>query len=123
MDNVTQIRKAFNDYFEEPGVELPPELAIGVVRALEDAGSGWDIVFRLDKEGDKLFLDFYASHRRTNSRHHRILESGEVESLETFWEFGFVVYKDDPEREKKEREEIYLKNRKVEEILRAKGFM
>jgi hypothetical protein len=117
------IRKSFKDYFNQPGIELPEHMEIGAVRSFEDAGSGWDISFKLTMEDNRVFLDFYASHRMTNSRHNRILENGEVVELENFWEFGFPVYKDDPERENREREEIYLMNQKVEDILRQKGLL
>ena len=121
MDSLSLIRKAFKEYFNEPGIELPAQVELGVVRSLEDVGSGWDINYKLVKHEDKLFLDFYASHRMTNSRHHRILENGEVIWLENFWEFGLPVYKDDPEREKREREEIHRKNQEVKDILESKG--
>jgi hypothetical protein len=123
IDNLTYIRKSFKEYFDVPGFELPVNIEIGVVRSFEYVGTGWDINYKLGKEGDQFFLDFYACHRMTNSRHNRILENGDVISLENFWEFGFPVYKDDPEREKKEREEIYSKNQQVEEILRSKGLL
>jgi hypothetical protein len=57
----------------------------------------------------------------TNSRHHRIFESGEVIALESLWEFGFPHYDGDPEQTKREQEEIWSKNKKVEEILSQKG--
>ena len=121
MNSLTFIRKAFKEYYNESGIELPAVVEFDVVRSLNDVGSGWDINYKLVKLETGLFLDFYACHRMTNSRHHRIMENGEVIALENFWEFGLPVYKDDPERQKREREEIYRKNKEVKDILESKG--
>lgn len=121
MDSLDIIRKSFKEYFGEPGIELPNELETGVVWSLDNAGSGWDINCKLYLVDGCYYLDFYACHRMTNSRHHRIMENGEVIELENFWEFGLPVYNDDPERQKRERDEIYRKNKEVKDILESKG--
>lgn len=119
--NIPLIRKSFKAYFNEQGIELPQQIPVGQVNTFDDVGSGWTINYRLDELNGNLQLDFYAYHRMTNSRHERILESGEVISLENFWEFGFRIYEDDPERTEREKNEIHDKNKVVEEILRQKG--
>jgi hypothetical protein len=122
-DNLTLIRKSFKDYFSEPGIELHDVIELGIVRGFDDVGTGWTISYKLKKAEDLFFLDFFAEHRMTNSRHHRILENGEVIALESLWEFGSPQYDDDPERTKMEQEEIWEKNKKVEDILKQKGLM
>ena len=119
--NTPLIRKSFKEYFDEPGIELPDHIPPGQVRTMDFVGSGWTINYRLDEHNGNLHLDFYASHRMTNSRHERILESGEVIGLENFWEFGYNVYENDPERTDREKNEMHDKNKKVEEILKQKG--
>ena len=121
VGDLTNLRKSFKEYFDEPGIELPDAIKPGVVGGFEDIGTGWSIAYKLGKEESAYFLDFFAEHRMTNSRHHRILESGKVIDLESFWEFGFPQYPDDPERTKREQEEIWSKNAEVEKILKQKG--
>lgn len=48
------------------------------------------------------YLDFYATHRMTDDRHHRIYENGEVEDLPAFRTF-YLVDSEEPELIKTER--------------------
>ena len=118
------IRKTFRKYFGDTDYsELPKELKVGEVGEIEipQIGGLWTGNYRLYKDKE-YYLDFFASHRQTNSQHQRIHENGELESLENYWEFGYTVYKDAPERTEREKNEMMIKNRKVNEILRNKGF-
>jgi len=123
VDNLKQIRDSFRNYFDEPAIELPEKIELGLVKSIDLIGSGWSIKYKLDTADNKCFLDFYAEHRMTNSRHLRVLENGEVISLENFWEFGYTVYDDDQERTEREKNEKIQKNQEVEDVLTQKGFM
>ena len=125
-ERLNEIRKSFKKYFGDTEYsELPEELIVGKVEEMDhlpQVGGVWFVKYKLCFENGEYYLDFFASHRQTNSRHARILENGEIKSLENYWEFGYVIYKDDPERTEKERNEMIEKNRKVSEILKRKGF-
>ena len=125
-ESLNEIRKSFKKYFGDTEYsELPEELFVNKVEEIDHipyVGGVWCGNYKLCCENGEYFLDFYASHRHTNSRHARILENGEIKSLENYWEFGYVLYKDDPERTEKERNEMIEKNRKVSEVLKRKGF-
>lgn len=69
------IRKAFAEYFATWGIRLPRSLAAG--RGHIDA-RGWSIDWLVGSRRGKPYLDFGASHRMTNPRHHRIHASGDV---------------------------------------------
>ena len=114
------IRRTFADYFKGDGLELPTSLETDKNYTLDDYA--WTVHFLLKKTGNSYYLDFYCYHRMTNSRHHRIWTDGRLESLENYWEFGYVVYENDPERTERERKEKIDENQKVSEILKAKGF-
>lgn len=121
-----KIRKSFKEYFgDSEFAELPEKLEVnkvGDIDHIPQVGGVWCGNYKLCFENNQYYLDFYASHRQTNSRHERILENGEVKALENYWEFGYVIYKDDPERTEREKKETIEKNIKIGQILKKKGF-
>ena len=125
-DRLKQIRKTFKRIFgDSEYAELPEDLEIdkvGEIDHIPQVGGVWNGNYKLCKENDSYYLDFFASHHQTNSRHERILENGEIKSLENYWEFGYRIYENDPERTEREKNEMIIRNRKVGEILKNKGF-
>ncbi len=124
-NRLKKIRKAFEEYFGNPLDEvLSKRLRTDEVGEIDHVINRdlWGGSYRLYFENDEYYLDFYAYSNHTNSRHMRVLESGETIALENYWEFGYVVYEDDPERTEREKNEQIEKNRIVEEILKSKGF-
>lgn len=72
-------------------------------------------------ETGKWYLDLFAS-TDTNSWHKRIEHDGTIKRLENFMgEFGRPFYPDDPERTKRECDEIQKNNNNVQSILIEKG--
>ncbi len=122
----SKIRGTFNDYFADEHDELVKMVErpkVGHVYNIQTWGS-WSgrYVINKDEKGN-VYLDFFASHRMTNSRHSRIFEDGRIKSLESYWEFGEPVYPDDPERTRERAQQIKDQNRQVSEILKAKGLI
>jgi hypothetical protein len=117
-----KIKETFKEYFGEEKIELSQFIEIGKVYTLDLVGSGWTIKYSLNKLQAEYFLDFFAYHRMTNSRHNRIHENGMITNLENYWEFGDSIYENDSERTEKEKQEIIKKNHSVYEILKSKGF-
>lgn len=105
---------------------LPDPLPMGrVLNVVNRATSSDDTLKVLAGEDDEgFFLDAYTvGNDSTTSWHGRIHQDGSVESLENFeGQFGFPLYRDDPARTAAERQRILDHNRRVGEVLRAKGF-
>jgi hypothetical protein len=114
-----RIRAGFKDYFQALGIELPePIPAQGQLQQ-----NGWFIRYVLTQDEQlESCLDFYADHPQTNPRHVRILHTGEVIALESFWDsFSF-----DPEIEGAKEaawQEFREHNERVSAELRRKGLM
>ena len=60
VGDLTNLRKSFKEYFDEPGIELPDAIKPGVVGGFEDIGTGWSIAYKLGKEESAYFLPFCA---------------------------------------------------------------
>lgn len=72
-------------------------------------------------ENDNWYLDLFAS-TDTQSWHKRIENDGTITALENFkGEFGRTIYPDDPERTKREWDEIQANNDNVASVLVSKG--
>jgi hypothetical protein len=82
--------------------------------------AGWCIwyLFGSDENGD--YLDYYASHRMTDDRHVRIHIDGTCESLPAIETFRLCS--EDPLEDKRLDDEFTSNNKKVSEMLQAKGF-
>jgi len=113
------IELQFNDYFAHWEICLPSE-DVANRRKGRIFKAGWAIwyLFGSDKRGE--FLDFYASHRMTNDRHVRLYADGTSEGLPTITEFR--VCSNDPEEDKRLEAEYFAENRRISELLEAKGF-
>ncbi|WP_159090954.1 hypothetical protein [Aquimarina aquimarini] len=110
----------FADYFSESDINLPE---IMVINKVYDLGiGGWNIKTRIYGTQENYYIDFFAVHRMTNSRHERLKPDGKLEGLEYLWEFGYQVYENDPERTEREKQKRIKENDKVIEILKKKGF-
>ena len=121
-----KIRSSFNDYCADEydeSIKMVKRPQLGHVYNIETWGS-WSgrYVINQDEKGS-VYLDFYANHRTTNSRHSRIFQDGRMESLESYWEFGAPIYSDDLERTQKEAQGIRDQNERVSQLLKAKGLI
>ncbi|MBL7558986.1 hypothetical protein JAO71_04135 [Olleya sp. YSTF-M6] len=115
-----QAKVNFADYFSESDINLPE---IMVINKVYDLGiGGWNIKARIYGTQENYYIDFFAVHRMTNSRHERLKPDGKLEGLEYLWEFGYQVYENDPERTEREKQKRIKENDKVIEILKKKGF-
>jgi hypothetical protein len=115
-----KLREGFKAYFNNAsGVELPEPLPErGEVRA-----AGWTIKFVRGTDADGApCLDFFAQNRMTNSRHVRVLASGEIVALESYRDA--IVFNDetgdDWGKALQARDEH---NKRVTEALEAKGLL
>jgi hypothetical protein len=114
-----QIREGFRAYFDTPGIELPdPIPSRGEIQA-----EGWHITYVLfqDEQGEP-YLDFFAENRFTNSRHVRILATGEAAPLEQYQEA--LIFQDENDddwgRAAAAQQE---QNQRVTRILEEKGLI
>ncbi len=114
-----EAKVSFADYFSEKGIGLPE---IMVNNKAYDLGiGGWHIKARIYGTQELYYIDFFAAHRMTNSRHQRLQSDGSLEGLDNLWEFGYQVYENDPEKTERERQKNIKRNDKVIEILKEKG--
>ena len=114
-----KIREAFRQYFDTPGVELPqPIPERGAVRH-----AGWDIryVREQDAHGQPT-LEFFGQNRMTNSRHARILASGEVVPLDSYRDALILQDENDTDWGRAAAEQK-KHNERVSEQLRKKGLL
>ena len=104
------IKKEFNKYFSNWNIKLPEEDLDKRCRGfIQD--SGWLIQYCFGKERELEYLDFYAAHRMTDDRHHRIYENGEIKDLPSLDSF-YLADSEEPE----------LTNSEVAQMLIDKGF-
>ena len=82
MTSWTITRRTFRAYFRACKLSLPRSLSRGhgVI-----SGCGWHIVWTTRTLRGRAYLDFYAKHRMTNDRHHRIRQDGNIVELPTAW--------------------------------------
>jgi hypothetical protein len=114
-----KIHESFAKYFESFGIQLPdPVPDRGQIRQ-----GGWSIQYVIlpDEEG-RTCLEFLANNRFTNSRHERILSSGQMLSLPSF-EDGLSYDPDVPGDHEAAEARLLAHNQAVMEDLRKKGLM
>ena len=116
--NTKRISRIFNSTFSRWKLRIPKDDL-----AREKSGfiqkEGWLVQYCFGRDEKGGYLDYYAAHRMTSDDHIRIREDGSVENLPTMSEFRIVPEGgDDGAAEKR----FYDANRKVAEMLVAKGF-
>ena len=116
---MANIEKVFNSHFAHWDITLPSS-AMESRQVGKIIKAGWTIWYLSGSDGETEYLDYYAMHRMTDDSHVRIRSNGETEGLETVREFR--VSSKDPEEDKRLAEEFFDHNRKVHQMLEAKGF-
>ena len=118
---MTRVAERFARYFANWDITLPDSNLTSRERG-EIRQRGWHIQFLFDTDERGEYLDFYATHRMTNDRHHRIYEDGTVKHLEACEDF--VVYPADAteEQEREATERFRNHNARVLADLKRKGF-
>ena len=100
--NLPAIAAAFAEYFSPWEIQLTEEnlreRTSGRIQS-----HGWTIWFRFEEDSRGEFLDFYASHRMTNDRHHRLYADGTSESLDAL--LDWIVYPPNATEEEKHEAE------------------
>jgi hypothetical protein len=81
---------------------------------------GWAIWYLVGEDERGVYLDYYAAHRMTNDRHHRLREDGTDEDLPTIQSMRLVS--PDPEEDARRAAEHLAGNREVARMLEEKGF-
>lgn len=114
-----EIEVRFNAVFAIWGIRLPSDAFTKRKRG-KIIQAGWTIwyLFGLDENGE--YLDYYASHRMTEDDHVRIHFNGRSELLPTICTFRLVSQ--NPEEDAGLEAEYIEKNRRISEMLKAKGF-
>ena len=124
LDDRENLRQRFNRAFGNWDIELPADaMKPGIVWLIVQ--QGWTIWtrFNTDIEDERAHLDYYAMHRMTNDRHVRLYAGGEGESLPAIE--SCLIYPADATKGEVEalEAEQNSRNRAVEEMLDAKGFV
>ena len=112
-----EVRRAFQLYFQAWELALPSSLAAkgGVI-----TGRGWQIHWRTSSLRGRSYLDFYASHRMTNERHHRIWQDGRLGDLPAALEFLCFPDGCTPAQEKVIRDRYAHRNGRIGHLIKAK---
>jgi len=109
----------------EPVIEaLPRSLPAGEVRHLVGGGPfGWALDARLDEEDGRLALEVLEDDRMSGPDHYRVWEDGTREDLDT--EHGTMLLPADCSSDEAKRieEAYYAHNRRVQALLRERGFI
>ena len=116
---MNEIKSQFDSAFSTWEISLPVE-ALATRSGGKIVKSGWAIWYLFGSDDKGEYLDYYASHRMTDDRHIRIYASGENLELPTMW--LFCPRSDDPAEDARLQAEYFAENRRVDEILQAKGF-
>jgi hypothetical protein len=116
---VKTIEERFNAQFAQYGIYLPHEDIAGRQRGKIVKG-GWAIwyLFGIDKMGE--YLDYYASHRMTSDRHLRLYANGKEKELPII--ILIRLCSDDPAEDAKLEARFRARNRRVNRLLKKKGF-
>jgi hypothetical protein len=103
---------------------LPRSLPAGQVRQLVGGGPfGWVLYARLDEEDGRLALEVLEDDRMGGPDHYRVWEDGTREQLET--ESGTMMFPANcsPDEAERIKEAHYAHNRRVQTLLRERGFI
>jgi hypothetical protein len=105
---------------------LPDPLPMGrTLRVVDKASNSTDVLKVLAGQNEKgYFLDYFrVDNDGEGNSHARVLQDGTVEELENYeGQWGFPAF-DDPAETAAARQRILDHNTRVDEILRAKGFI
>lgn len=116
--SVSEIDRKFVEYFANWDIHLPPGAEAAMRRgSIHKAGWAINYIFGDDEER---YVEFYASHRMTNDRRHRIYASGRVETLDAIQE----MYMYDPKvagSEEQSKRKYLEDNQRIAEELRQLG--
>ena len=116
--NTEQISRIFASTFARWKLRIPEDDL-----AREKAGfiqrEGWLVQYCFGRDEKGGYLDYYAAHRMTSDDHVRIREDGSVENLPTMREFCVIPEGGD---ESEAQKRFYDANRRIAEMLVAKGF-
>lgn len=109
----------FADHFKNWDIRLPDEAVLTRERGKINK-AGWSIwyLFGSDEQGE--YLDYYASHRMTTDSHTRIRADGAIEHLPALEEM--FIGSDDPAEHARLKAKSLEQNRKIMQLLEAKGF-
>ena len=116
--NTEHISRVFASTFARWKLRIPREDL-----AREKAGfiqkEGWLVQYCFGHDEKGGYLDYYAAHRMTSDDHVRIREDGSMEHLDAMSEFYVTPADGDDDAA---RQRFYEANRRIAEILAAKGF-
>jgi len=114
-----RIEEQFADRFKNWSIRLSHDAIESRTRGKINK-AGWSIwyLFGSDEQGE--YLDYYATHRMTTDSHTRIRADGLVEGLPALAEM--FVGSDDPAEHARLKAKFVEENRKIAQLLEAKGF-
>lgn len=115
-----QIERAFNEDFANFDIRLPAG-AIVARQGGRIVREGWTIWYTFGSDGEREYLDYYASHRMTNDSHVRLYADGRRELLETMQMF-YSVDPGDPQKTAQAEADLLAHNKAVRRVLDEKGF-
>src|SRR4051794_7423194 len=116
-DAQERIAGGFNRFFAHWDIGIAPaDVTPGAHRTIQ--ASGWTTTYRVDPDDAGLpCLEFYATHRMTNDRRHRIWADGHVEGLDAIWDM--MIYDPRvPGSEEESRARYTAHNQKVAKELK-----
>jgi hypothetical protein len=114
-----EIEARFNAAFSNWGIRLPSD-AVAKRKRGKIIQAGWTIWYLFDSNEKGEYLDYYASHRMTEDEHVRMHFNGKSELLPTV--ITFRLASQDPKEDACLEAEHVEKNRRILEMLKAKGF-
>lgn len=120
MDKRIQI---FTEYFSNWEIELTDDIvaALNEGQVVQIVNSGWTIKILFAEDEESKYMDFYAAHRMTNDRHHRVRVDGSLDWLPAF-NIGMRVISEDPEEDARLEKEYREHDQNVMKMLNKKGF-
>lgn len=116
--STTRISQEFANYFSDDKIELPPGAEAAEARGTIHK-AGWTINYRFGHDQER-YLEFYATHRMTNDRRHRIYGSGRIEDLDAIRE-GYMYDPKVPGSEEEAKRSYLDHNQRMASELRSLG--
>lgn len=113
----TAIRRTFRSYFQTWKLRLPRSLGPGVGTL---TCGGWYIRWCTGERHGRPYLDFYAAHRMTNHRHHRVFADGRLGHLPAESDLLLLPAGASPSEEERIRGRARRRNGRIAELVRRK---